>query len=330
MQDFTKDLTILVTGTGKTTLANLQSLLEDYIFGPPAKPGEEEISRDVRILIPKFEDLGPGINTLTRWGKPMGMEIEYISGDDDRDALGNALSILTDEFKAGKETAFIMLYNPDSTYVKDDPSISDREIIGEAKNYNWLTTFNLSEGLIDFFEGYESTDDMIKREALQEAYAEQQKAKEEAEPPKKVAVKKATMPRKRASSKAVVAEDKPLTEEPEKPVQPLTDANFATMDKALGLEPEKSGLDKLVEKAYQREADKKAKQNELSATIVMSKPKLEPVPVEVWQDIAKAVPSSTTVTVKKEDLALLGNSIKDMAVAFSDAMKVFTQILEDN
>lgn len=268
-QDFSKDLVLLVTGTGSVTLASLRDNLEDFIFGPPAAPGEEEIMRDVKILLLDGAE-GPGIDTLMRWGIPSGMEFKKIQGADDREALENAFAELVGDMTDGKETVFAMLYNPDSKYEQGNSAMTDLEILGEAKNYSWLTTLNLSEGLIDSFEGYESTDDRIKREKLEEEFDRKKRAEEphpfkpsaedeerchlctnfkadmrHSGPAKKTAAKKAVTPRKKAAPKPVEAEDKPLLDAPEKPLA------------APSVTPVVAGLDNLVAKAVEREAAKK-------------------------------------------------------------------------
>lgn len=234
MQDYTKDLTLAFAGTGATQFNNLDALLGDFIFGPVPEPGEEEIEREVTILIPVQYRNAPGVQVLRQWGEPMGMVFDFVKGDDPHDSLDQVFLALERAKDHGQETAFIMFYNPDSKYEKDNPVLTDLEVIGEAKNFPWLVTLDLCEGLVDYFEGYESTDDRIKREALEEAFAEQQKAKEAAEkaakPARKTAAKKATAPRKRAASKPTEVEDKPLPIEPEKPLsQPLCDCGGQTL-----------------------------------------------------------------------------------------------------
>lgn len=326
MQDFTKDMVLVFAGTGTTTEKNLDLLL-DYIFGDP----ELEVERDVTILIPAQYEDAPGVRTMRRWGTPMGMEFSIVSGEP-HDSLDKSFDLLTASHKKGEETAFVMFYNPKSKYEKDDPSLTDLEVIGEAKNHKWLTTFNLSEGLVDFFDGYESTEDRLHREEAQAAYDAELKAKEEAEKParapRKTAAKKATTPRKRATSKPTEVVDVPLPVEPEKPL---------------------AGLDNLVADAVQREAERKAARElgelnaemaqaeslELSGTIVLSTPKLPEnlVPVEttdVWSDVAKAAATGeiTHFSVPKADIVELGEAMEEMANAFGKAIRVYKNIVE--
>lgn len=406
-KDYSRDLTMVFAGSGETTLSNLSALLENFIFGPPPAPGEEEIEREVTIMIPAQYKNSPGVKTLLKWGTPMGMEFSVIPGDPHQ-SLDSALGMLSEANDAFQETAFIMFYNQDSKYEKDNPALTDLEVIGEAKNHEWLTTYNLSEGMVDYFDGYESTDERLKREALEEAFAEQQRIKEEAEkaarPPRKTAAKKATTPRKRAASTPKVEEDKPLPIEPEKPLaepscacggQTLLEVHvpvgegechdrsmakgwgphehkFVWGDDGMGNEgsvcacgagepgmsvgdsvevgglhftkiadgpfpdPQKSGLDKLVADAVQREAERKTvrESTELSGTIVMGSSQLpdglSPVATaDVWQDVAKAVPADVeSFQVSKADIVELGEAMEEMANAFSKAIRVYKNIVE--
>lgn len=375
MQDFTKDLTIAFAGTGNSAFNNVDALLGDYIFGPMPAEGEEEIEREVTILIPiEYKD-APGIQTLRGWGEPMGMVFDIVKGDDPHSTLDNVFATLEHAQANNQETAFIMFYNPESKYEKDNPALTDLEVIGEAKNHPWLTTLDVCQGLVDFFEGYESTDDRIKREALEEAYAEQQKAKEAAEKPakapRKTAAKKATTPRKRAAAKPVEMEEEPLPMEPEKPLaEPKLGKgwgphvhHYVWGDDGMGNtgsvcecgeeEPDQvlSGLDKLVDDAVKREAEKKAARElgeleaefaekypnepmELSGTIVVGAPKLpeglSPVTTaDVWQDVAKAVPADVeSFQVSKADIVELGEAMEEMANAFGKAIRVYKNIVE--
>lgn len=351
-KDYSRDLTMVFAGSGETTLSNLSALLENFIFGPPPAPGEEEIEREVTIMIPAQYKNSPGVKTLLKWGTPMGMEFSVIPGDP-QESLDSALGMLAEANDAFQETAFIMFYNPDSKYEKDNLALTDLEVIGEAKNHEWLTTYNLSEGMVDYFDGYESTDERLKREALEEAFAEQQRVKEEAEkaarPPRKTAAKKAATPRKRAASKPKVEEDKPLPIEPEKPLAEPHKHKYVWADDENGHsgsfcscgeeEPEKvlAGLDKLVDDAVKREAERKAERDattELSGTIVVGAPKLpealSPVTTtDVWQDVAKAVPADVeSFQVSKADIVELGEAMEEMANAFGKAIRVYKNIVE--
>lgn len=383
MQDYTKDLTLAFAGTNTTLFNNIDALLGDYIFGP----AENEIEREVTILIPAAYRSAPGVQTLREWGEPMGMVFDFVKGDDPHEALDNVFASLEYAKDHGQETAFIMFYNPESTYEKDNPDLTDLEVICEAKNFDWLITLDLCQGLVDFFEGYESTDDRIKREALEEAFAEQQKAKEAAEkaakPARKTATKKAATPRKRAAAKPAVMEEEPLPIEPEKPAQTLDkgwgphEHVYVRGDDGKGhegsfckcgeQEPSETlaGLDKLVDDAVKREAEKKARRegdtwqevsengtvtayqvyngeiqssgplgNTLSGTIVIGTPELPealaPVSTaDVWADVAKAIPATTEVfEVSKADIVELGEAMEEMANAFGKAIRVYKNIVE--
>lgn len=318
-KDYSRDLTMVFAGSGETTLSNLSALLENFIFGPPPAPGEEEIEREVTIMIPAQYKNSPGVKTLLKWGTPMGMEFSVIPGDP-QESLDSALGMLAEANDAFQETAFIMFYNPDSKYEKDNLALTDLEVIGEAKNHEWLTTYNLSEGMVDYFDGYESTDERLKREALEEAFAEQQRVKEEAEkaarPPRKTAAKKAATPRKRAASKPTEAEDKPLPVEPEKPLAEPHKHKYVWADDENGHsgsfcscgeeEPEKvlAGLDKLVDDAVQREAEKKAARDAVLIPVAADATDAELRELEIQYEIAgeeidgfiRSLPASTELS----------------------------------
>lgn len=336
MQDFTKDLTILLTGSGSTTHENIAALMEDYIFGPLD-------NREVSIVVPYAGKVHQGLASTIKWCKSQGItgddfvaiaepDIEHISQEDagkfvrmaQGESLDHALGILFQDKEEGREVVLMSIYNPDSA--------ADLSDIFTAKKYDWLPTLNLSEGLVDFFEGYESNDDRIKREALEEAFAEQQKAKEESAPAKKTAAKKATTPRKRAASKVVKEVPTPTPTEPEKVTEAPCIHYFIWVDDNKGI----CGM--FCKNCSLREEDCQDEKpsTELSGTIVVGKlpdlPKdLSLVsPEEVWQDVAKATPPTDSVMVKRDDLAQLGKSMENMAIAFSDAMSVFTKILKEN
>jgi hypothetical protein len=228
-RDMSKDLTIVVTGLGKITLPNLNDLLENWMFG-------DQDEREIRIIVPVLSKMGVGLKEFCKWGINIGFDFTIVQAgdvgmtkeitslpekcfvrvDNDRDALTTCMDLLLEDVHKGNETAFIMLYDETSTYKQGDPHLSDREIIGEAKNHVWLTTLNLCQGLTDFFEGYESAHDIAHREYKEATFAEEQAKLKAAEP--KLA-KKAAAPRKRAAKKAVAPKSTPVLEEPEKPLQ---------------------------------------------------------------------------------------------------------------
>lgn len=299
-----KDLTIMVTGLGTTTAANLRENLEDWIFGTLDE-------REVKIIVPVLTKMGPGIKELFVWGSKMGFDFTIIQTEgapmtreitslpqesftrvkDDQQALHDAFALLDDAHVAGHETAFIMLYDPKSVYKHGEQHVSDREIISTAKGSSYLTTLNLSQGLLDSFEGYESDADRKAREVKEADWDREQKRINALAVESGVAPKKAVAPRKRAAKKAVAPTPVPAPVEPEKAVQ------------------EPSGLDKLIAKAVANDKAQLSLQDELA--------KAAPKPVE-------------SLLVKKADLAELGNAIRTMGEAFSSVMATFTRILEEN
>lgn len=330
-RDFSKDLTIMVAGSGNVTMPHLEATLAEWIFG-----NVEE--REVHVILPLFSDMGPGIRNLIKLGmewefkftvvqannSPMTRELSALSEDnfiyvdDERDALETGLSLLDAAHVGNNETAFLMAYNPKSTYEKGNPNLSDFEIIGDAKNYNWLSTLNLCEGLIDSFEGYESTDEILKRERLQKEFDDKQRAEEAAKPK---AEKKAPAPRKRAAKKAVTPKVTKPVEEPEKP---LEDVPVGTVVEVGGIEFTKKGPN-----PFREPLPTDALLGPTISANVFISPK-----DEIWEDVNKAqleIPKpSNYVAVSKDDLAELSQNIKDLTGAFGQIMDTFTRILKDS
>lgn len=308
-RDFNRDLTIMVAGSGNVTMQNLEDSLGDWMFPDP------ETEREVHVILPILTGMGGGVRNLikigTSWGftftviqaknAPMTRELSalpeesFIRKDDEREALEYGLSLLTEKHKAGDETAFILAYNPESTYEQGNPNLSDYEIIGDAKNYQWLQTLNLCESLVDSFEGFKTTDEILKEERLQKEFNEKQAAIEAAKP---APAKKASAPRKRAAKKVEPQESKPLVTEPEKPLEessePVTELS-ASVPIVVGI-PDADPEDINVTIAYVREnlnMDKK------------------------------------TIQVSKIDLAQLSTDIKELTAAFGNIMDTFTRILKN-
>lgn len=306
-REFDKDLTIMVVGSGNVTMQHLEESMAEWIFGPVEE-------REVHVILPLLSNMGGALRNLIKLGKewefkftaihPTGVsmtkeisalpEDSFIHVDHEREALEAGLSLLTAAHRGGHETAFIHAYNPENTYEKDNPALSDFEIIGDAKNYQWLSTLNLCEGLVDSFEGYKSTDEILKEERLQREFEEKQKAEEAANPTPE---KKAPAPRKRAAKKVEPQESKPLVTEPEKPLQ----------------EPSEPKPDP---------------RNELSADVPIV---IGPTP-DIQEDIREAhaqVEKRSMVAVSRDDLAELSQNIKELTGSFGKIMDTFTRILKD-
>lgn len=362
MRNYDTPLTIVLSGFGTSDDNNTRALLEDFIFGPP-----ENDKVDVKVVVPFSGKTSPvmasALKILAEWGITGEDFLPIVEPDsghrsisaaetsiqvDQGDAMPAALRMLAEHADNGREVAYLSFYNPEN--------VRDIDNLENAKRCEGLTTLNICEGLIDSFSGYESDADRIMREALEDSFAEQEKAKAvEDKPspaPRKTAAKKATTPRKRAAAKVVVAEDELATEEPEKaPEKPL------------------SGTQALVAEAVAREEAKRAARTELSGTIVTGKaelPKeLEPAKSlkavakeyvdnnpDVWKDVALAVPQTVEytahdveqimkqqaaladldgkLTVDKRDIVQLGDAMKKMAEGFGDAIEAYKRIVEGN
>lgn len=305
-RDFNRDLTIMVAGSGNITMALLEESMGDWIFPDP------EAEREVHVIFPVLANMGGALRNLVKLGKEwefkftvvhprngaMTKEISalpedsFIHVEDEREALEAGLSLLTAAHKGGDETAFIHAYNPESTYEQGNNTLSDYEIIGEAKNYQWLQTLNLCEGLVDSFEGFKTTDEILKEERLKQEFEDKQRAEEAAKPQP---AKKATAPRKRAAKKVEPQESKPLVTEPEKPLE---------------------------------EPSEPDPRNVLSADVPIV---IGPSP-DIQEDINAAhaqVEKRNQVAVSRDDLVQLSENIKELTSAFGNIMDTFTRILKD-
>ena len=308
-RDFNRDLTILVAGSGNATIQSLEDSLGDWMFPDP------EAEREVTVIVPVLAGMGGGIRNLIKIGTewefnfkviqakdaPMTRELSalseesFIRADGEREALEQGLAMLTERHKAGDETAFILAYNPESTYEQGNPNLSDYEMIGEAKNYQWLQTLNLCESLVDSFEGFLTTDEILKQERLQKEFEDKQREIEAAKP---APAKKATAPRKRAPKKVEKEETAELPAVAEKPLE----------------EPSEPIQDD--------------PRNELSANVPIV---IGPSP-DIQEDIREAhaqVEKRHIIAVSKVDLAQLSTDIKELTAAFGNIMDTFTRILKD-
>jgi hypothetical protein len=329
-RDFSKDLTIMVAGSGNATMTHLEESLAEWIFGSVDE-------REVHVILPVLSEMGPGVRNLIKLGMewefkftviqakdaPMTRELSgvpedsFVRMDGEREALEHGLSLLTERDKAGDETAFFLAYDPKSTYEQGNPALSDFEIIGDAKNYQWLTTLNLCEGLIDSFEGFETTDEMLKRERLQREFEDKQRAEEAAKPKP---AKKAVATRKRAVKKVEPQESKPLVAEAEKPLQEPSEAKT---------EDPWNGVNKGFPNPHREPLPgNPVHDNKLSANVTIA----VPTP-DIQEDIREAhaeIVKRNTVAVSRDDLADLSQNIKELSSAFGNIMDTFTRILKDS
>lgn len=233
-QDFSKDLVIAVAGYGTTTKANLHECMDNYVFGSLDGREAEMIVPyhyvDIDGKMPKGMELflnyakegefpylaivgKDGHKTISHAKDTVEVATEGVMPDPGSEGASFALETMFDELlkahKDGKETVFVMLY--------DHENERDIDTIGIAKNYQWLRTLNLSQGMVDAFENYESTEDMLKRQAAEKEFAEKKaladaelKAQEAADKPAKAPRKRAA---KKVAAKPLVAEDTPLTDD---------------------------------------------------------------------------------------------------------------------
>lgn len=349
-QDYTKDLAVVIVGSGNVTKANVIDLMEDYVFG------EDLDSREVKLLIPYTKNMGKGMDVvLNQWAvgadrqnpdwdiyafvepeaghrsvasakKAVQMEEENGISHESM-ALEVAMDNLCRLHNEGHEVAVVVLFDAES----------DMKLLGEIKNYNGIPILNLCEGLIDSFPGFKTTDEILKEEREREEFEtkeairiaaekEQEKLEKAAEAP---VAKKAAAPRKRVAKKAVAPVEKPLTEK-------TTDVS----------EEKPKSVDELMaelnaEKAAAREPDHKVGDTVVVAGIPFTKhselpSELEPVKVlppvvdDVWADVARAQASvDGTISVKKEHLVTLGQNITKMSEAFSETIATYAKMLEE-
>lgn len=346
--DYSKDLTFIFTGSATASPNLIQSAIDQYVFGTLD-------SRNARVIMPVDHIMTEGQKLFFKWAKANGLEltlIKFTNGNfpepeahADNVFTVSTMSEMMDatfgeiaqaDIMNNNETAFISLYK--------DGSASDLAWVYYAKQFEWLTTLNLSSGLVDHFDGYESADDKIKREAAEKKTAElEQQEKEAAKVAKKTTAKKTTAPRKRAVSKPVVEEIKTPEIEPEKPVveAPIEKGwgehthYFTWVDDNNGKEGmfcRHCGI------AENDDNSEKPANYELSGEIVMNTPKLpvglepaklvDPTP-DVWQDVAAAAIPEDSLVVKKSDMADLAESIEDMGKSFTRTIATLTKILRE-
>ena len=331
-RNFDRDLTILVAGSGNVSMAHLQESLGEWIFP------DSDAEREVHVILPLFAQMGSGIRNLIKTGiewdfkfsiyqakdAPMTRELSalpeesFFRMDTEREALETGLNFLGQCAEGGDETAFIMAYNPSSTYEQDNKTLSDFEILGDAKMHSWLTTLNLCEGLIDSFEGYKSPAELEKEERLRAEHmkkiaADAKEALEKAAP-----AEKAPAPRKRAPRKAVTP----------KVTKPVEELEKAPEELSVGTTVEVAGL-KFTKTSPNPFREPLPTDAVLSANVVIPK-KTE----EIWDDVAEAALQNkvkeTMAYVKRSDLSDLSEGIKELTQSFGKIMDTFTRILKEN
>lgn len=325
-RDFSTDLTILVTGSGNSTVQNIQDNLTEWIFG-----GNDE--RNVRVIIPFTELMGKGMeNFITwgedffQWGDPEGDPFHAVvmperghkiiskaTGTHQvttlKETLDMSLELLTDDWQNGNEVAVISIFAPDMD--------EDMEFITEAKKINLLPVFNLSEGMIDSFDGYQSEESIMVEGAAREKFLLEEAQKDaiaSLEKDTKSATKKAPAPRKRAAKKTTPPSAPTTLKEPEKPLQDLP---VGTVVEVAGTEFTKIGPNPFREPLpgnpiHDQKITKDTPLEGLSefAEITPTKKQAED---NIWSD-------SDKILVSKKDLTDLAEGINLITKAFTRIM----------
>lgn len=346
-QDYDKDLYIVLTGTGTTTVRNFVDNVEDYIFG-------DRDEREATLLVPYTKELSGSLGrVLTEWAigddeEPNYPIHAYVEGDAGHKsiakaittapceehgtvmtsgALEAAMSDLVELQRNGNEVVVVVVYDEDQ----------DVNLVGELKNYQTIPVLNLN-GMIDDFPGFKTTDEILREEREREEFETKEairiaaeKEQEKLEKAANAPVKKAAAPRKRAAAKPV--EDKPLTETKtttrkkaaakppvaEKPAEPEYKVGDTVVVEGIPF-TKHSELPKDLEPVKTLPAP-----DTQSAT--------DTATVDVWADVARAQGSVdkgevTHYAVSKENLASLSEGITEMAQSFSKVMASMTKIIE--
>lgn len=309
-----KNLTMLVTGFGDSKLGNIQDNLTEWIFS-------ETDSRDVTVIVPFTDEIGKGLETFLSWGlkffqwgseggdplygvvtpegghKVISKATETFAVADQTGAISIAMGTLTAAQQSGDEIAVVSMFDPNNA--------SDMALISRAKELK-IPTYNLCDAMLDSFEGYETEEEKKEREDALAAFKEKLET-EEAAVATKPATKKAAAPRKRVAKKSAVNTPPASLQEPEKALE----------DSPVGTQVEVGGT---------------------TFTKVGPNPFREPLPgnpihdqtEDVWSDVAAAKAATKTpdsVSVTREDLAQLGEDIKNMGLAFASVMDTYSRIV---
>jgi len=366
-QDYDKDLYIVLTGTGTTTIKNFVDNVEDYIFG-------DRDEREASILMPYTKNLSNSLSrVLNEWAIGDGDEPNYplhayvepdaghksvakavtSSMAEERGvtmssgALETAMSDLVERQKAGNEVVVVVVYNEDE----------DVKLVGELKNYQSIPVLNL-DGMIDSFPGFKTTDEILKEEREREEFETKEAiriaAEKEQEKLAKAAAapaKKAAAPRKRAAAKAPA--EKPLTDKPA--AKKAAAPRKATAPKPVVEEP-KEEKEYKVGDVVEVGGSPFVKHSELPEGLEPVRPQPKPTveeykalvasgalvpedlpsPEEVpdlWKDVSRAqaavsVPDGKLV-VSKESMAQLGEGIKEMSQAYAKTIDALTDMLRE-
>jgi hypothetical protein len=324
-RNYTKDLSILVMGSGKTTKENLNSNFLDWVFGTAE-------SREVRLVLPMFAKLPAGIRTVIDWGiqseadfqviqtkgAPLTRDLseldDIVRTEDADETLKTAFETLR-SFENTDEVFVVMLFNEESEYSQGDPTPTDMHMLAEAKAAGF-NVVNLCMGMNDIFPGYETPEEIEHAEKVTAEFEAQQEIENPKPARKRAAAKKATTPRKRAASKPVESESTEPVNEPESRL---------------------AGLDKLIQDSVEREQAKSVARvenlttPELSATVVLSSEGTKVIPdlVHVPAEVAK--PKSPWDASSRQDdllIQLVGN-IQDMGNAFTATLGTLVEMVQE-
>lgn len=173
-RDVSSDLLMMVSGHAATSSRNFSELLENWIFGN----GE---GRDVKVLWLHEGEESDNTSMIREWFAATQFDDirEFTYSSDEEYLLAHTRA--TDELffdTEAYEKAYVSLYDPDR----------DLEAVTHAKDLpgDEFYTFNI-EGLIDYFEGYETPEEKKAREELE--------ALQEAQKPRRAPRKKAVTPK---------------------------------------------------------------------------------------------------------------------------------------
>lgn len=321
-RDFSKPLTILVSGSADSTTANINDNLLDWIFG-----GHDQ--RDVSVVIPYRSDMGEGMANFLVWGNEF-FQWDQKDGDplyaavapdgghksishasktwqakNYREAMGWAVGQLTSAREDGHEIAVISFYNSEDE--------NDLALITYAKELE-IPTYDLAMSMVDNFPGYQTEEE---KEAEAKSKAEFEKAL--AEVAAEEAPKEAPKPRKRAAKKTAAAKNPKTLEPADKPLQDVP-------------EPTPEDPWNGVNRGFPQDANKP----ELSATVPVThngpNPHRAPLPGNPIHDqpvrTEEDIKARNAITVEKTDLVALAESMKKMGEAHAEGMATLIRIIE--
>lgn len=378
IHDYDKDLTLAVSGTGVFDADNVGDNIFDFVLGA-------QEARHCTLVIPLMSKMTANMKQFTEWAIDSGFDdfvfvksenapmtpkisglsknpevtVQYLTVPTDRDAVQQMLSILEDAKDDAKDYAFAMMYNPESTYDRHATPPSDYEILGEAKFLEWLPTYNICEGMVDSFEGYESAEEKEARLKAEAEFAAKQAQESPVAPRKraarKTAAKKTTAPKTEAP-KAVSGLDKLIAEAVQKDKAHVHKFVWADDDNGhegsvcidCGADEEDVRGDEKVQ-VFERDlgngyveavqilngkeqSSGPMAKTELSATVPLKSyaQKDAENTQDLWNDVQAARSRATTDSAKRMVplVKQLAGNIQDLTNAFNAALTTMTEMLE--